>query len=174
MDWSKFLPAVTVYVHLYGGVDGDGIARIEGVGPLTEAWVREHLGPHAHFTITPVHDIEGQAPVDGYEIPDRHRQAVHLMTPADTFPHSPNIAVPTDRPHHRLPARCGGQGSRPIQGRANYGKPRRILHHRIKTFTGWEAKQPFPGIYIWRDPFGAHYLVDHTGTRRLGQTGEAA
>jgi hypothetical protein len=37
-----------------------------------------------------------------------------------------------------------------------------------------EAKQPFPGIYVWRDPFGAHYLVDHTGTRRLGQTGDAA
>ena len=27
---------------------------------------------------------------------------------------------------------------------------------------------PGPGIYLWRDPFGAHYLVDHTGTRRLG------
>ena len=117
VDWSKFLPAVVVYVHLYGGVDSEGIARIEGVGPLTEAWVREHLGPHARFTIRPVHDIEGQAPVDGYEIPERHRQAVHLMTPADTFPsltqHQP---IPTDRPHHRLPARCGREGSRPVQG----------------------------------------------------------
>ena len=27
------------------------------------------------------------APVDAYEIPDRHRQAVHLMSPADTFPY---------------------------------------------------------------------------------------
>jgi len=26
---------------------------------------------------------------------------------------------------------------------------------------------PFPGIYLWRDPHGAHYLVDYTGTRRL-------
>jgi hypothetical protein len=31
-----------------------------------------------------------------------------------------------------------------------------------------------PGTYIWRDPFGAHYLVDHTGTRRLGQHEEVA
>ena len=91
----ELLPAVIVYVHIYGGVDGDGIARIEDHGPLTEAWVREHLGPHARFTITPVHDIEGQAPVDAYEIPDRHRQAVHLMMPADTFP----FASSTSRSH---------------------------------------------------------------------------
>jgi hypothetical protein len=28
-------------------------------------------------------------------------------------------------------------------------------------------RQPFPGIYVWRDPYGATYLVDHSGTRRL-------
>jgi len=39
--------------------------------------------------------------------------------------------------------------------------------HRIKPFGGWAAKQPFPGIYLWRDPYGAMYLVDHSGTRRL-------
>jgi hypothetical protein len=49
----------------------------------------------------------------------------------------------------------------------NYGKLT-VLHHRIKTFAGWTVKQPFPGVYVWRDPFGALYLVDHTGTRRLG------
>jgi hypothetical protein len=48
----------------------------------------------------------------------------------------------------------------------NYG-PMTITHHRIKTFAGWQVEQPFPGIYLWRDPFGALYLVDHTGTRRL-------
>jgi hypothetical protein len=40
-------------------------------------------------------------------------------------------------------------------------------HHRIKTHGGWQVQQPFPGIYLWRDPHGAMYLVDHTGTRRL-------
>jgi hypothetical protein len=40
-------------------------------------------------------------------------------------------------------------------------------HHRIKTHTAWQVQQPFPGIYVWRDPHGAVYLVDHTGTRRL-------
>ena len=40
-------------------------------------------------------------------------------------------------------------------------------HHRIKTHGGWQVQQPFPGIYVLRDPLGAFYLVDHTGTRRL-------
>jgi hypothetical protein len=48
----------------------------------------------------------------------------------------------------------------------NYG-PMTRTHHRIKTHGNWDVQQPFPGIYLWRDPHGAHYLVDHTGTRRL-------
>ncbi len=43
-------------------------------------------------------------------------------------------------------------------------------HHRIKTHGDWQVHQPVPGIYLWQDPHGAHYLVDHTGTRRLPQT----
>ncbi|MFC7362005.1 hypothetical protein [Nocardioides astragali] len=41
------------------------------------------------------------------------------------------------------------------------------FHHRIKTHTVWQVRQPFPGIYVWRDPHGATYVVDHSGTRRL-------
>jgi hypothetical protein len=48
-----------------------------------------------------------------------------------------------------------------------------LFHHRIKTHApGWAVQQPFPGIYLWRDPHGAFYLVDHTGTRRLPDTTE--
>jgi Domain of unknown function (DUF222) len=165
-DYSELLPAVTLYVHLYAGSDGDGIARVEGHAPVTEQWVRDHLGPQARFTVKPVVDIEGQAPVDAYEIPDRHRQAVHLMTPADTFPFSTS----TSRSHqvdHTEPYVHGAAAQGAGQSRVgNYG-PMTITHHRIKTFSGWDVKAPFPGIYLWRDPFGALYLVDHTGTRRL-------
>jgi hypothetical protein len=48
----------------------------------------------------------------------------------------------------------------------NYG-PMTTTHHRIKTHGGWQLRQPWPGLYLWRDPHGAFYLVDHTGTRRL-------
>jgi hypothetical protein len=36
-----------------------------------------------------------------------------------------------------------------------------------QTHDHWDVRQPWPGIYLWRDPYGTHYLVDHTGTRRL-------
>lgn len=30
---------------------------------------------------------------------------------------------------------------------------------------------PFPGIFVWRDPHGATYVVDHSGTRRIPTAG---
>jgi hypothetical protein len=172
LDWSKLLPTVTVFIHLAADPESDPIARIEGTGPVTEGWVRQHLGPEARFSIRPILDLAGQAPVDAYEIPERHRQAVHLMTPADTFPFSSS----TSRSHqidHTEPYRHGVAAKGAGQSRlGNYG-PMTTTHHRIKTFGGWAVKQPFPGIYLWRDPHGATYLVDHTGTRALGHTAPA-
>jgi hypothetical protein len=36
------------------------------------------------------------------------------------------------------------------------------------------VKQPYAGIYIWRDPHGRYYLVDHTGTRATRPTDRPA
>jgi hypothetical protein len=174
-DVADLLPTVQLYVHTYaGGALGEiehdpengaqaRIARVEGHGPVTEAWLRDVLGPMVRFRVTPVLDLAGQAPVDAYEIPDRHRQAVHLMTPADTFPYASNLSrrMQVD---HTVPYDQGG-----VSGVGNYG-PMTTRHHRIKTHGGWQVQQPFAGIYLWRDPHGAHYLVDHTGTRRLPKT----
>jgi hypothetical protein len=154
---------VQLYLHHYAGPDAEPVARVEGHGPVTEAWVTRVLGPRCRFKVTPVLDLAGQAPVDAYEIPDRHRRAVHLITPADTFPFASSLSrhkqVDHTVPHHR-----GGQS-----GIGNYG-PMTTRHHRIKTHGRWQVQQPFPGIYLWRDPHGAFYLVDHTGTRRLPAT----
>ena len=83
------------------------------------------------------------------------------MTPADTFP------------LRHLPLSHGCRSTTPSpttravsSGVGNYG-PMTTTHHRIKTHGRWQVQQPFPGIYLWRDPHGATYLVDHTGTRRL-------
>ena len=153
-------PDVQLFVHVYDGADREEVARLEGHGPVTESWVREVLGPKCRFTIRPVLDLAGQAPVDAYEIPDRHRRAVHLMTPADTFPYAActSRAMQVD---HTIPYDAGGES-----GVGNYG-PMTTTHHRIKTHGRWQVRQPFPGIYLWRDPHGAFYVVDHTGTRRL-------
>ena len=161
---ADLLPDVTVFVHTYAGPDREEIVRVEGHGPVTEAWVRDVLGPQARFTIRPVFDIAGQAPVDSWEIPERHRQAVHLMTPADTFPFASSTSRSKQVDHTIPHARDG------VSGIGNYG-PMTTLHHRIKTHAhGWKVKQPFPGIYVWRDPHGGFYLVDHTGTRRIPGT----
>ncbi len=179
VDLGDLLPRVTLFVHLDGRpereIDEHGqplqplqplerVARVEGHGPVTESWLREVLGPHARFTVTPVLDLAGQVPVDAYEIPQRHRRAVRLMTPADVFPFasctSPAMQVDHTVPHDG----AANQGGPSAIG--NYG-PMTTTHHRIKTHGRWQVQQPFPGIYVWRDPHGAHYLVDHTGTRRL-------
>lgn len=157
---ERLLPDVQMHVHFYAGPDAEPVARVEGHGPVTEAWVRETLGPKVRFRIQPVLDLAGQAPVDNYEIPDRHRQAVHLMTPADTFPYA-TCTTRSMQVDHTIPFDQGG-----ATGVGNYG-PLTIRHHRIKTFARWQVQQPFPGIYLWRDPHGVFYLVDHTGTRQL-------
>ena len=82
------------------------------------------------------------------------------MTPADTFPFASNLSR-NKQVDHTIPFDQGGESAI-----GNYG-PMTIRHHRIKTYGGWQVQQPFPGIYVYRDPHGAFYLVDHTGTRRL-------
>jgi hypothetical protein len=158
---QDLLPRVTLYLHQYLGPDAEPVARLEGHGPVTEAWITRVLGPRCRFKVLPVVDLADQAPVDGYEVPDRHRRAVHLMTPADTFPHASSLSR-RKQVDHTVPVDRGG-----VSGVGNYG-PMTTRHHRIKTHAhGWHVKQPFPGIYIWRDPHHGYHLVDHTGTRPI-------
>ena len=182
-DMSDVRPQVTLYLHLDGRDDQseldehgrpiERIARVEGHGPVTWSWIREVLGPHARFTVRPVFDRLGQVPVDAYEIPQRHRRAVRLMTPADIFPFSsctsPAMQVDHTVPHDgEVDVSATAKGGPSAVG--NYG-PMTTTHHRIKTHGRWQVQQPFPGIYVWRDPHGAFYLVDCTGTRRVSRSG---
>ena len=166
-------PVVNLYVHTYAGDDATGMARIEGHGGggmVTEDYVRDLLGPLCRFKIYPVLDIEGMAPVDAYEIPDRHRQAVQILTPADTFPYGACLDHEVMQDDHTIPWVPHGPPGQSAIG--NYG-PMTTTHHRIKTHGRWQVQQPFPGIYVWRDQYGATYLVDNTGTRRLPEAGDA-
>jgi hypothetical protein len=125
-------------------------------------WVRDRLGPRCTFRVTPVVDPLGQVPVDAWEILQQHGQAVHLLTPADTFPFASNTTWSKQIAYTvaYVPGRRG-------QSRVgNYG-PMTGFHHRIKTHGTWQVRQPFPGVHVWRDGHGATYLVDHTGTCRV-------
>ncbi len=173
LDTEKLLPTVWLFVHLaadHTGTDREAdVARVEGADPVTAEWVRTHLGERCRFKITPVLDPLDQVPVDSYEIPVRHQQAVRVLTPADTFPYAANTGRGLQIDHtvawSRHRAASGERQSRI----GNYG-PMIAFHHRIKTHGGWAVRQPFPGVYVWRDPYGVTYLVDHTGTRRIPTT----
>ncbi|MDQ3664127.1 MAG: hypothetical protein M3353_05640 [Actinomycetota bacterium] len=109
---------------------------------------------------------EAMTPVDSYEIPDRFREAVHLMTPADVFPFSANTSRNQDL-DHSVPYVAPDKGGPPGQTRIGNLGPFVRFHHRVKTHGRWQVKQPYPGIFIWRSPHGRYFVVDHTGTRRI-------
>jgi hypothetical protein len=182
-DWSGLLPPLTLNLHVAAETlrDGTGgVVRWEEGGPVTEQFVHDHLRPLHSYRIQPVIDLAGQAPADGYEIPDRHRRAVRLRTPADCFPFSSDTTSTIDVDHtdaydHTAvaPAASSG-GEQDLQSRlANYG-PLGRFHHRIKTHGTWTLRQPFDGLYLWRDPHGQIYLVDHTGTRKITPSGSTS
>jgi len=93
------------------------------------------------------------------------------MTPADVFPFaSASVNQPDGwllmQIDHNEEWRPVAPDDEMLSRIGNYG-PMTQFHHNLKTHGGWQVKQPYPGIYLWRDPHGATYLVDHTGTRRL-------
>ncbi len=92
VDPKKLLPPATLYVHLSEDSFArgqSGVARFEGVGPITVTQVREFL-LHTNVTIKPVIDVATQKPVDGYETPESMSEALHLRNPRDVFPHGTN------------------------------------------------------------------------------------
>ena len=164
-DWTDLLPSLTLHLHLSTEdlARGEGgVVRWEGEGPVTHQFVHEHLRPLHRYVITPVVDLAHQAPVDAYEIPDRLRRAVHLRTPADTFPYSSNLSRGVDLDHTVEYASAG-------ETRVGNLGPLGRHAHRVKTHGRWTVRQPFDGIYLWRDPHGELYLVDHTGTHPVGR-----
>jgi hypothetical protein len=99
VDLGKLRPKVVLHIHLsqealwaYGcgkpGLVG-GVARFEGVGPLTLNQVRRFLtDTSCQITVQPVIDPQDVPPVDGYEIPRRIREAMFLRMPASCFPYA--------------------------------------------------------------------------------------
>ncbi|MGH3446222.1 MAG: DUF222 domain-containing protein [Nocardioidaceae bacterium] len=168
----------TLYVHLHEDAIRGGthqVARLEGTGPITMDQARELLG-HCQVTINPVIDLAHQASTDSYEVPPRLREAVRLVMPSDMFPYASSTTRKGDLDHTipwKPPNDSDPPGDPPPdQGQTRIGNlaPLNRHHHRIKTHGRWQVKQPFPGIIIWRSPHNRYYLIDHTGTHRLGTT----
>jgi hypothetical protein len=80
-------PPATLYVHVSQDAitrDATGVARFEGHGPITPDQAKAWLG-HCQVAVKPVIDLTNQTPVDGYEIPDRLREAICLRNPVDNY-----------------------------------------------------------------------------------------
>jgi hypothetical protein len=144
---------------------GDGVARVEDVGPIVASQVREWLG-RTDVKVTPVLDLAGVAPVDAYEIPDRMREAVFLRSPTDVFPRAARASRTMDCDHTKpyVPMSRGGP---PGQTRPENLGPHARFHHRLKTHGRWLVRQIADGVFLWRAPHGRHFLVDQSGTVAL-------
>ncbi|HEU5042665.1 MAG TPA: hypothetical protein VFT75_00855 [Nocardioidaceae bacterium] len=173
-DLDKILPNATLYIHCTKQAfdTGQGVARVEGIGPITIGQVQEFL---AHRNVRPVQvlDLEDQLPLDGYEFTGPLREAVFMTSPRDVFPFAPSTSRrrDVDHPEPYLPPDRGGP---PGQTRLGNAAPMRRFHHRLKTFGRWRLRQPEPGTYVWRSPHGYYWLTTHTGShplpRSIGQT----
>lgn len=169
VDPRRLLPNATLYIHIAADMlhGGTGVARCEGVGPITRAQVIEFLG-HTAVRVVPVIDLAGQEPVDGYEVPDKMAEALHLRNPACVSPWSTNLSRNKDSDHNQ-PYRPPAHGGPPGQTRPDNLARLARFPHRLKTHGGWRLEQPAPGTWEWRTPHGYHYRVDHNGTHPLGR-----
>ena len=175
VDPGRVRPEATLYVHmsresLDAARAGEmtGVARVEGVGPVTVGQVQQFLG-HARVRMQPVIDLAEDIPVTGYEVPDRMGEALHLRTPVGVFPYSSNASRGKDRDHTK-PYVSPDRGGPPGQTRISNLGPMGRYPHRVKTHgRGWRLHQPVPGVFLWRTPHGYWLRTDHTGTHRLGK-----
>ncbi len=85
-----------------------------------------------------------------------------------TFPYSSNTTRRVDADHTQPydPTLTTGPERHWSTQLSNLGPLGRFAH-RIKTHGHWTLRQPYDGIFLWRDPHGQIYLVDHTGTHHI-------
>jgi hypothetical protein len=146
-----------------------GVARFEGVGPITIGQARRFLGDTCQVRIQPVIDPTHCPPADSYEIPHRIREHVHHRNPVDVFPYGTTPSRHADL-DHTVPYQPPAHGGAPGQTSPTNLGPLNRHHHRVKTHSRWRLRQPTPGTYLWRSPHGHVYLVTPAGTQTLGNT----
>ena len=142
----------------------EGVARIEGVGPIDVRQLHEVLGD-ADVTITPVLDLRQRRRTDAYEHPEETKDHVWVQTGGDCFPFTPRSATRDGVDYdHAVPYDDTGP---PGQTGPHNSGPLRRSHHRAKTHGGLSTRVVGPGRHLWRTPHSQAFLVDHRGTTRL-------
>ena len=178
VDPRRARPTVVLHIHLseeallahLAGSDcGAGVARIEQVGPVTLGQVQRFLNrADCDIRLLAVIDPADTPPADAYQIPRRIREAMFLQTPASVFPWGTNTSRRMDL-DHTIPYRPPARGGPPGQTATHNLGPLSRTEHRLKTDSRWRLRQPAQGLYLWRSPYGATYLVTNAGTQDLGE-----
>jgi hypothetical protein len=161
-----------VYVHLHQAAldTGQGVARVEdGGGPRLLAHLSDLLGT-ADITLTPVIDLNDRVSINAYEHPQWLRERIHLISPAEPFPHSTRVSRKGDIDHPE-PYRHGSgeEPAPPGQSGTHNAAPLGRYSHRVKTHLQYTVREPRPGTYVWRTPHHRYRLVDHNGTQPIDE-----
>jgi len=164
VDLSRLAPRAVLYVHLHeAAVHGaGGVARVEGMGPVTLSSL-EALLARTRLVVKPVCDLSERVRTTAYEHPESLKERVHLTTGGDYWPYATSTSRRVDYDH---PIPYDDTGPPGQTGTHNSG-PLSRRHHRWKTHAGFRARQSGQGRYVWLTPHGLGFLVDHRGTRRI-------
>jgi hypothetical protein len=174
IDLTPLAPKVVLHVHLHEaalhGTDGvNGVARVEGFGPVTLARLEEMLRGCV-VKVQPVKDLSDRVRYTAYEHPESLRDQVHLVTGGDYWPWATSTSRHVDI-DHPIPYDHGdpdaGREPPPGQTGSHNSGPLGRRHHRWKTHAGYTARQCGDGRYVWLSPHGLACLIDHTGTHRI-------
>ncbi|WP_328995138.1 13E12 repeat family protein [Kribbella sp. NBC_01245] len=155
------------YVHISQEslASGEGIVRVEGIGPLLVSQLKELIASEA-VVLKPVIDLREHISAGSYEIPQRIREWVKLRYPIPMEPWATGETTFSTDLDHVVPYDKNGP---PGQTSTKNLTPVTRTPHRAKTHGGLRNAILPDGSVEWTTPRGARYLVDHTGTHYLGQ-----
>jgi hypothetical protein len=173
VDPARLDPSTIFHVHLTDAtlVTGQGVVRVEDLGPVTLGQVRDWLVHpwcsdwiRQQVKVRPVLDVDAVHPVDAYEWPTAMSDLATARNPYEVFPYGtlPSRSCEDD---HVIPFRKGRPNQTRLDNNAKLGK----RHHRIKTFGGWQLFHTEPGVWLWRLAHGHWLRVDADGTHHLGR-----
>jgi hypothetical protein len=168
IDLTPLAPKGVLHVHLHeAAVHGrDGVARVEGLGPVPVSRLVELLA-RVDLKVQPVKDLSERVRYTAYEHPESLRDQVHLVTRGDYWPYASSTSRKVDLDHPTPFDHRDGREPPPDQTGSHNSGPMGRRHHRWKTHAGYRSRQCGEGRYVWLTPHGLGFLVDHTGTHRI-------